>query len=112
MRLKASTLLETVAAMAIIGCVLGCAGLIFSNVLAGDTSARRTYARLAIDHAVTRMLTEGRMGEDEQITGGVFLRRAWKPVGLYRRQVRLTALDATGNVLLEEDRMLTATWKD
>jgi Tfp pilus assembly protein PilV len=112
MRIRASTLLETVAAMAIIGCVLGCAGLIFSNVLAGDTSARRTRARLAIDHAVTRMLTEGRPGEGERMSDGVLIRSAWKSGGKYHREVHLTALSADGNVLLEEDRTLTTTWND
>lgn len=112
MRIKASTLLETVAAMAIIGCVLGCAGLIFSNVLAGDASARRTRARLAIDYAVAHMLTDGRIGEGDRISDGVLVRSSWKSISTYQREVRFTAMSADGSVLFEEHRTLTATWND
>ena len=49
-RLRASTLIETVISMGLLGSVLAVSGVIYSNVLRSDPSIARTRMALAIAH--------------------------------------------------------------
>ncbi len=112
MRITSSTLLETVAAMAIMGGVLACAGLVCSNVLAADASAQRTRARLAVDDAVAQVLIHGRVEAAVRPMGGIQVRVVAGPAGTDGQAVRFIATDAGGAVILEETRTLRMAWHE
>jgi hypothetical protein len=112
MRIRSSSLVETVAAMAILGFVLASAGLIFSNVLQSDHAYKRTRAWAMIEGEVVRMRDQARCDAVPCNERGLDLRFDRQSLDAHRRVVHFEVRDEQGALVLEQDRLITAQWRD
>ncbi len=112
MRIRSSSLVETVAAMAILGFVLATSGLIFANVLQSDRAYQRTLAWAMIEAEVTRIHAKGAWRP--QLVSKADLHLSWEPVMLdgSRRSFHFVVSRDGGTVVLEQNRILTGPWSD
>ncbi|MEO8069040.1 MAG: type II secretion system protein [Flavobacteriales bacterium] len=111
MKLRAATLLETLVAMALLGGVLATAVLIFSNVVEGDRSNRRTRARLAADDMFARIEAAQRVALGELEKDGFTIRIDQEILSGEQRSVKVTVVEGDGTIL-EAQRILPGPWRD
>ena len=110
MRIRSSTLLETMISMAMTAGILATSMVIYANVLHSDRSLQRTQARLLIDHTFERALGGGIDGTDGEGALQVSVEQVPLPLDLQRVTVKVT--NAEGDIVLERVRILQGPWDD
>lgn len=99
MRVRASTLLETIISMGLMGCVLATSGVIFSNVLHGDRSGRCTRAELAFARWRDGLSPSAPPKDDVLLVEGLTVAIHCEPIGTSSTRVRAEARSEDGALI-------------
>ncbi|MEL6636642.1 MAG: hypothetical protein AAFW73_17335 [Bacteroidota bacterium] len=100
-KLKASTLVETLAAMTLLMVAFGIGMSIYLNILSSDHLERTSKANLYLQQFLEESKREGLFYDDEKVIGGYRLSRTIEPAGEYGDAylINIEAEDIDGNFL-------------
>lgn len=112
MRFRASTLLETLISMAMIGGVLTVTMVLYANVLHGDRSLARMRARTLIDATYARITADNAIPMTTHAGTDGTISIEWHPLPRQLREVHVRVADANGRPVLECRRILQGPWRD